>query len=330
MERWTRPWTRSSTQSRPRWLSSSIESGDPGHDQFLEERLLQIPERPLDFALAFRVARLAGLDLDAVVTGELERRRMQHEPAALGLPESAHPIGPSELHDAAGGVEEPGHPLEGVLAVDRRGEPPDPPTRPAQDHPETPQRRRQPDVTGPCRAVRPVELRFLARAGLDRHRRRVSGPEPGAALITDPAHHRRIRPGEALSRDDLEQRRGQQLRVPDQQRVQPVRPHRIDHPIRVIDGAARRRTTRLHPLRDRRRVIPQLVADLLERHALGLHRQHVHELLLRHHEQRSLQRICRCLVARQAGGATHSPVGSQEEHPPQTTRLSLIADRDFQ
>ncbi|MBP9053991.1 MAG: M23 family metallopeptidase, partial [Ilumatobacteraceae bacterium] len=61
-------------------------------------------------------------------------------------------------------------------------------------------------------------------------------------------------------------------------------------------------------------MIPQLLADLHVRHALASHRQHVHELLLRHHEQRSLQPFCRCLVARQAGGTNRSPVGSQEEH----------------
>src|SRR5688572_29297021 len=56
-------------------------------------------------------------------------------------------------------------------------------------------------------------------------------------------------------------------------------------------------------------------------------------ILLRHHEQRSLQPICRRLVARQAGGATHSAVGPQEGHHPQDTatftdprtRGSLIA-----
>ena len=34
--------------------------GDTGHDQLLEERLLQVPERPLDLALAFGVTGLTG------------------------------------------------------------------------------------------------------------------------------------------------------------------------------------------------------------------------------------------------------------------------------
>ncbi len=101
-------------------------------------------------------------------------------------------------------------------------------------------------------------------------------------------------------------------------------------PVLGSDRARRRRPALSHPLRDRRRVIPRLLADLDERHAPASHRQHIHELLLRHHEQRSLQ-PSRCLVARQAGGTTRHSTGFQEEpHPTpafadRRTRFSLIA-----
>lgn len=98
-----------------------------GDDELLEERLLQITERPLDLALAFRVAGLARLDLDTVMPGELKGLRAQQEPSPLGLAEGAHPVGPGDLRDTASRVEEPGDTLEGVLTVDRRREPPQPP-----------------------------------------------------------------------------------------------------------------------------------------------------------------------------------------------------------
>jgi len=46
-------------------------------------KLSQLPERPLRLAIPFGVAGLARLDLHAVVTGEVDRRRMRTELAAL-------------------------------------------------------------------------------------------------------------------------------------------------------------------------------------------------------------------------------------------------------
>ena len=48
-----------------------------------QERLLQLAERPLDLALAFRVPALHDVIVGAVMRGETDRRRVQHEPAAL-------------------------------------------------------------------------------------------------------------------------------------------------------------------------------------------------------------------------------------------------------
>ena len=59
-----------------------------------------------------------------MVAGELERRRMEHEPAALRQTERSYPIGAGQLRDPARGLEEPHDPLEGVLAIDRGREPP--------------------------------------------------------------------------------------------------------------------------------------------------------------------------------------------------------------
>ena len=92
--------------------------GDAGDDELLEEALGQVTERSLDLALAFRVTGLAGLDLGAVMTGELERRRMQLEPASLRLTERAHPVRATHLRDTAGGLEEPDDAFERVLPID--------------------------------------------------------------------------------------------------------------------------------------------------------------------------------------------------------------------
>ena len=54
--------------------------------------LVQVP-----IALAFRVSGLTRLDLGAVMTGELERRRMQLEPSSLRLTERTHPVRSTQL-----------------------------------------------------------------------------------------------------------------------------------------------------------------------------------------------------------------------------------------
>ena len=92
--------------------------GHAGHDEFLEERLLQITKRTLDLAFAFRVAGLTRLDLHTVMAGELECRRVQKEPPPLRQAEGAHPVGASQQRHATRGVEEPGDPFEGVLTID--------------------------------------------------------------------------------------------------------------------------------------------------------------------------------------------------------------------
>jgi hypothetical protein len=110
-----------------------------------------------------------------------------------------------------------------------------------QDHPETPQHRTQPDALRPSRAVREIELGFLVRCGLDPHGRRIRSTEPRSALGTHPPSDPWIRAVEPFRADDLDQRRRQQRRVADQQRVQPIRPLRVGNTIIVADRASRRR-----------------------------------------------------------------------------------------
>src|SRR5206468_7735095 len=114
------------------------------------------PERPLDLALAFGVPGLAGHDLDTVVAGELQRRGVQAEALPLGAAQTAHAVGAGQLGHAAQGLEVPDQALEGVLAVDRGGEPPVEVAAPARHRPEAPQLVAQAPVPGPLAAVRPV------------------------------------------------------------------------------------------------------------------------------------------------------------------------------
>ena len=78
-------------------LGSPVQLGQiGGHAVELDlgqERLLQLAERPLDLAFAFRVAGLARRDLGGVMRGEPDRRRVQHEPSTLRPAERAHPVG---------------------------------------------------------------------------------------------------------------------------------------------------------------------------------------------------------------------------------------------
>lgn len=96
---------------------------------------------PLRFA-----SRLAGLDLGAVMAGESSVGGCNLNRRPLRLAECAHRIGATQLRDPAGDFEEPDDAFEGVLPVDDRGEPPDAPTQSAQDHPEAPQHRTEPDA----------------------------------------------------------------------------------------------------------------------------------------------------------------------------------------
>jgi hypothetical protein len=145
-----------------------------------QDRLLQVPERALRLAFAFGVTCLTRLDLTAVMAGELDRRRVQPEPLALRHPQGAHPVRAPHLGDAADRLEEPDQALEGVLAVHRVREPPQPPAGPAQDATEAPHLA-QPPTLGPVAAVREVELALLRGRRLDRHRHRRRRPKPRAA-----------------------------------------------------------------------------------------------------------------------------------------------------
>jgi hypothetical protein len=84
------------------------------------------------------------------------------------------------------------------------------------------------------------------------------------------------------------------------------------------------------PLGDRRRVIPQRLADLAERHVLALHRQHVHELSCVIMSSGPSSESVDAWSLDRLEGPTTPRDGCQEEHPHQAPRRSVIADRDFQ
>ena len=91
--------------------------GDTGHDELFQKALTEVTERTLNFAFAFSVASLTGLDLGPMPAGELQCWRMQTETAALRRTEATHPIGATHLWDTTDRVEEAGHALEGVLPI---------------------------------------------------------------------------------------------------------------------------------------------------------------------------------------------------------------------
>ena len=59
------------------------------------------------------------------------------------------------------------------------------------------------------------------------------------------------------------------------------------------------------------------------------HRPHVEELLVRHHEQRSLQRICRAWSLDRLAGSHALQWDAMKNIPPRAPRLSVIADREI-
>ena len=95
-------------------------------------------------------------------------------------------------------------PLEGVLPVHRRREPPQPP--PATSTRCTRSTTPRPAPNARSKSLQSEKSNWHSSAGrrLDRHAHRRRRPEPGTAQIPQVAHHRRIRPREPLRGDDLE------------------------------------------------------------------------------------------------------------------------------
>ena len=163
-----------------RSLSSAMLSGGPSGLALLQEPFLHVPEGPLHLALALGVPGLAGPDLGpwnwakSAAGGWRVKRRpwdwpsapMRSVRATLGTP-------PTDSKNAD-------QSLEGVLPVDRGGEPPDPHRRPAQDGREALDLAQSP-FPGPVRHVGPVELALLTRCGHDPRR------APGRRLNRGPA-----------------------------------------------------------------------------------------------------------------------------------------------
>ena len=157
-------------------LGSTVELVDVGGDavelDLGQERLSQLPERPLDLPFALRVAGLTGGDLHAVMSSERHRGGVQLEPSALRRTQRPHPVRPRRRRDTAERFEHPDEPFEGVVLVLGGGEPPHPLSWPARDRPEAAQRMIPAPPTGDVVEVAEVELVFLARIGVDRHRHR--------------------------------------------------------------------------------------------------------------------------------------------------------------
>ena len=174
-----------------------IDGGAVGFD-LGQERLLQLTERAFHLALAFRVAGLARRDLGAVMRREPDRRRMQLEAAALRPAERSHPIGATRSRHTASLVEEPGHPLEGVLTillvVNHQ-------TR-QRDHdkiiPKHTKVTFQPKRAAHDDTSQKSNWASSPGVGVDRHRHRIRRPEPWAANVAHRTHHRRIRAVETV------------------------------------------------------------------------------------------------------------------------------------
>jgi len=255
--------------------------------QFLEQRLLQLPERPLDLALSGRVPRPAASEREPVGGGELACWRVQHQPGMRAGHQRPHVVQAHHPGHPAGVLEEPHQPLQRVGTVHAGREPPEPVPAPTQDRPEALQRPKPPRLA-PRGAVRPVDLRLLTWGGLDRHRHRArptpADPPPGAQV----PHQGRVAASKALGRQDPRHRGPKQIGVALQQLVDPHRPALVDH--RGGHLPASRRAALLQPLADRFGMAADHRRDVGDRPALAAQRHHVHELLLRHHLPRPLQR----------------------------------------
>ena len=306
--------------------SPAVELIDRGGDavdlDLWGNRLLQLTERPLDLALALGVTGLARRDLHSVVSGELDRRRMQPEPPALRRAQRAHPIGAGDSRDAAERLEGPDDAFEGVLPVLAGREPPDALPGPRRDRPEAPQRVLPTPRLGDGVEVAEVELDLLTRVGVDRHRRRSRGPEPRPTDLPDRSHDGRIRTGVTLRSQLVEHRHGQQPLVLGQQRLDAFTPAGGHHPPLVGHLDPGRWAARLEPLGDGGRMEAELVGDLLVRPALVLERVQIHVLLLVHHESGGpfgrMSMLGRS--TRWRGRHAHGWMGDQARRTPTTQR----------
>lgn len=83
-----------------------------------QEALAQLTEGPLDLAFAFGVAGGARLHHETVVAGQLQRRRVQREPAALRRAQRPHPVRACDAGHTADRLDESHDARESVVAVD--------------------------------------------------------------------------------------------------------------------------------------------------------------------------------------------------------------------
>jgi len=201
---------------------------------------------------------------------------------APGDPERPHAVGTADAGHAPGVLEEADQPLEGVAAVHRRGEEPAPVAAPAQDGPEAVQRPESPGGSEVA-AVGPVELKFLAGVGLDRHADRgvpVMADPPG---LPEVAHQCGVAALEALGLHQAQHRGPQQVGVRLQDLVDPPRPALVHNEQVGIGLPLGRWPAPLDPVADRCRVMAQRCGDLGDRPAPASQCHDVHVLLLRHH-----------------------------------------------
>ena len=260
-----------------------------------QEPSFQISKRTLDLPLALGVSGVTGLQGEVVVTGEGQRDRGEDKGLAPGLAELTHAVGAPHGGTAADGLEELHQSLQGVGPVDRRCEPPELVTAPAQNASEALQLVVPAPAPGEVGALRPVELELLRRCRLDGHRHRHMAPGRSP--------HRVQVAGEGLIRalitfgpDHPHDRAALKVGVMGQQPGDADSPAFVDDQLVDRDLSPSRRPAVLEPRRHRRRVELQVVGDLLDRPASRVQRFHIHVLLLGHHRCGSLQ-LVGCLPA---------------------------------
>ena len=252
---------------------------------------------------------------------------MQLEPAALRSAERTHPIGATRRGDTADLVEEPDGALKRVVTILRRGEPPDPVTRPRQDHPERDQRDVPSEPGGPAMQIAEIELGFLARCGVDRNRHSVRCFEPRATNIAHRANHGRIAAVEPVSSQLVVDRDRQHPRMRSEQHSNRVAPPVRHH--RGLGRTSRRRRPVLQVSAHRRAMEPGLFGDLLDRPSLRVQVVDIHVHLLGHHGERHLRSVL--WLGRSTRWRCH-PVGwwMPARRPRHPCHISMIPNVAFQ
>lgn len=247
--------------------------------ELLEERLLVMAEWPLHLPLTSGVIRLTWDHFDLMVSGELDRRRMEDETLPFRPAQRSHSVDP---HPGA-----PRRPARRTgpsprTCVDGRSR------RQTRWSATATNTRHIPDTTshgptpsGPPSRCNPTSPPVLPRPDrLDRDRRGGRPFESRATDLADMTHQRRIQPLKPLRHQPVENRRGQQSRLPLHDGVDNAPSNRRPSP-------STRRSSPGRPVGHSptatSRASPKLGGTLLDSQAISLQSRHVQELSLRHH-----------------------------------------------